>query len=251
VNANGCGRLYRPRKIFTLPLSFIFIFCIIIRLIQKSTDNLKELFMNVLGSVKKFSVGGMFIGALVVASSLSFTGCLTDDKDPETPAGTDTALVAKSAVGLGAQKATPGSSLDIDTWSVYTMTPAKANSTKIDLIFAYSTVGAGQAAIYSPNVAVNGLNGSGGFDFLEGFTSPNTTEIKTTTATYAAIANRRQLDSVWSAGTAVAAGKLEITTSTVFLAKSNLGKVAIIQTSNLVTGENGSVSLAAKAKAFD
>ena len=210
--------------------------------------------MNVLGSVKKFSVGGMFIGALVVGSSLTFTGCLTDD-DPEdkptTPGVTDTALVSKSAVSLGAQNATPGSSLDIDTWTVHAMTSAKANSTKIDLIFAYSTVGTGQAAIYSPNVAVNGLNGSGGFDFLAGFANPNTTEIKTTTATYAAVTNRRELDSVWTAGTAVASGKLEITTSTVFLAKSELGKVAILQTSNLVTGANGTVSLAAKAKAFD
>ena len=209
--------------------------------------------MNVMGSVKKFSVGGMFIGALVVASSLTFTGCLTDDDEDEepTPGANDTALVSKSDVKLGAQEATPGSSLDIDTWMVYTKTPAKENSTKIDLIFAYSTVGTGQAAIYSPNVAVNGLNGTGGFDFLAGFNNPNTTEIKTTSATYANVMNRRQLDSVWNAGTALSAGKLEITTSTVFLAKSNLGKVAIIQTSNLVTGANGTVSLAAKAKAFD
>jgi hypothetical protein len=208
--------------------------------------------MNVMGSVKKFSLGGMFIGAMVVGSSLTFTGCLTDDEpEDEPPAGTDTALVVESAVQLGAQDATPGSSLDIDTWTVYTMTPAKANSTKIDLIFAYSTVGTGQAAIYSPNIAVNGTTGSNGFDFLAGFNNPNTTEIKTTSSTYAAVTNRRELDAAWTAGTAVSSGKLEITTNTVFLAKSNMGKVAIIQTSSLVTGEDGTVSLAAKAKAFD
>jgi hypothetical protein len=207
--------------------------------------------MNVMGSIKKFSLGGMFIGALVVGSSLTFTGCLTDDDPEDPPAGTDTVLVSEAAVQLGAHNATPGSSLDIDTWMVYTMTPAKANSTKIDLIFAYSTVGTGQAAIYSPNIAVNGTNGSNGFDFLAGFTNPNTTEIKTTSSTYAAVTNRRELDAAWTAGTAVTSGKLEITTNPVFLAKSNLGKVAIIQTSSLVTGENGTVSLAAKAKAFD
>lgn len=41
--------------------------------------------MNVLGKMKKVSVGGMFIGAMVLVTSLSFTGCLTkeEEKDPD------------------------------------------------------------------------------------------------------------------------------------------------------------------------
>jgi hypothetical protein len=214
--------------------------------------------MNVWGNVKKLSLGGLIAGGLIIVSSFSVTGCLTDDKKDEdtttTPTDTtkkDTALVSKNAVELGAQKATPGSSIDIDTWTVYTMTPAKANSTKIDLIFAFSTTGTGQAAIYSPNVAVNGLNGSGGFTFLAGFTNPNTTVIHATTADYAKIENRRQLDSLWGATTADADGKLELANNTTFLAQSEKGKVVLIKATDLVTGEDGTVSLTAKAKSFD
>lgn len=36
--------------------------------------------MKVLGNVKKNALGGMFVGTLLVMSSLSMTGCLTDDK---------------------------------------------------------------------------------------------------------------------------------------------------------------------------
>src|SRR4051812_29958576 len=138
--------------------------------------------MNVWGNVKKVTLGGMFVGAMMLASSLTVTGCLTDDKNDTTvtpPVVTDTDLVAKSTTTLGAQSATPGSSLDLDAWTVYGITAAKAVSTKIDLIFAYST-STSSSAIYSPNVAVNGTGTTPGFDFLAGFASPRTTVIKKT-----------------------------------------------------------------------
>lgn len=204
--------------------------------------------MQVLGNIKKVFVGGLMLG------SLALTGCLTDDdgeEEPETPSSQDSALVTKSATTLGAQEAVTGSSLDLDEWEVYTMTAAKENSTEIDLIFAYATVGTGSAAIYSPNIAVNGTTGSNGFDFLDGFENPNTTTIKLTSASFANIQNRKQLDSLWSASSAESDGKLEITNNMVFMAESDEDKVVLIQVSNLVTGENGTVSLSAKAKAFD
>ena len=44
--------------------------------------------MNVWGNMKKSTLGGMLVGAMVVMSSLSMTGCLTDDKKDE-PTPTD------------------------------------------------------------------------------------------------------------------------------------------------------------------
>jgi hypothetical protein len=40
--------------------------------------------MNVWGNVKKLSLGGFIAGGLIIMSSFSVTGCLTDDKDDDT-----------------------------------------------------------------------------------------------------------------------------------------------------------------------
>lgn len=94
--------------------------------------------MNVLGSLKKFSVGGMFIGALVAGSSLTFTGCLTDDEEEE-PAATSTPLGAETTVSVGAQgHATLGTAVDLDTKTVMLSAAANAAQGTIDVLFAYS-----------------------------------------------------------------------------------------------------------------
>lgn len=94
--------------------------------------------MNVLGSLKKFSVGGMFIGALVAGSALTFTGCLTDDKEEE-PVGTHTALGAETTVSVGAQgHASLGTAVDLDTKTVMLSAAANAAQGTIDVLFAYS-----------------------------------------------------------------------------------------------------------------
>jgi hypothetical protein len=95
--------------------------------------------MNVWGSVKKFSVGGMFLGALVLASSLTLTGCLTDDKEDEPPAGVHTNLGAETTVSVGAQgHATLGTAVDLDTKTVLLSAAANAAQGTIDVLFAYS-----------------------------------------------------------------------------------------------------------------
>jgi hypothetical protein len=206
--------------------------------------------MNVWGLTKK--ILGISMLVLPLTMSATLTGCLTEDDDDDTSGtgGTDSALVSKSTATLGAQSASQGSSLDLDAWTVWGITDAKANSTKVDLIFAYSTATT-SAAIYSPNIAVNGTGGTGGFDFLNGFNNPRTTTIKKTSAAYASIGTRKQLDSAWAAGTAEADGKLDVAENMVFMAQSDMGKVVLLQVGNLVTGANGTVTLTAKAKAFD
>lgn len=206
--------------------------------------------MNVWETVKKSIAGGMVFSGLVFMSSVSLTGCLTDDDPEDPPAASDTTLVSKSSTTLGAQSASAGSSLDLDAWTVYQAAAAKTNSTKVDLIFAYSTA-TSAAAIYSPNIAVNGTTGSNGFDFLDGFANPRTTEIKKATVTYASVTSKAKLDAAWTSGLAEADGKLEVVDNVVFLAKSDMGKIVLLEVGNVVTGASGSVTLSAKAKAFD
>lgn len=208
--------------------------------------------MNVWGTVKKSIAGGLILSGFML-SSVSLTGCLTDDDPEDTTTTTppaDTTLVTKSTTTLGAQTNASGSSLDLDNWTVYQIDDAVDVSTKIDLIFAYSTA-TSSSAIYSPNIAVNGTNGSNGFDFLEDFDNPRTTEIRKTSVTYASVNSKAKLDAAWAGGTAEADGKLDITDNTVFLAKSDMGKIVLLEVSDVVTGANGKVSLSAKAKAFD
>lgn len=95
--------------------------------------------MNVMGSVKKFSLGGMFIGAMVVASSLTFTGCLTDDKD-DPPADTTkhTAFGTKKTLTVGGQgHTTLGSVLEFDAGVVLTSAQANLDQANIDGVLLY------------------------------------------------------------------------------------------------------------------
>lgn len=95
--------------------------------------------MNVWGNVKKVTLGGMFVGAMMLASSLSITGCLTDDKkdSTETP-GTHTALPSATTLTIGAQgHATYGSVIDIDSAKAWTSAVANANQAGIDLVFLF------------------------------------------------------------------------------------------------------------------
>ena len=95
--------------------------------------------MNVWGNVKKVSLGGMFVGAMMLASSLSITGCLTDDKkDDSTDNTTKHDLPAATTVTIGAQgHATYGSVIDIDSAKAWTSAVANANQSGIDLVFLY------------------------------------------------------------------------------------------------------------------
>ncbi len=96
--------------------------------------------MNVLGTVKKVSLAGFVAGALIIASSFSVTGCLTDSKK-DTTAVVDTAkhtaFPTATTVAAGAQGATLGSVLDLDTKTALTSAAANAAQGSIDLVFMF------------------------------------------------------------------------------------------------------------------
>lgn len=97
--------------------------------------------MNVWGKMKKISLGGMIAGAMIIGSSFSVTGCLTDDdgdKDTTTTT-TKTPLSAESNVSVGAQgHASLGTAVDLDTKTVLLSAAANAAQGSIDILFAYS-----------------------------------------------------------------------------------------------------------------
>ncbi|MDB5050423.1 MAG: hypothetical protein JWO30_3494 [Fibrobacteres bacterium] len=94
--------------------------------------------MLALGKMKKISLGGMVAGALIVASSFSVTGCLTDDKKTDSTAtGTHTAFPAATTIAAGAQGAALGSVLDLDTKTALTSAQANAAQSSIDLVFMF------------------------------------------------------------------------------------------------------------------
>ena len=208
--------------------------------------------MNVLGSAKKFSVGGMFIGAMVLASSLTFTGCLTDDEpEPTKPSAKDSTVVKTGTVGAQSNT-TAGSFVELDSWQILLSDAVTtALVPDIDLIFAYST-SQNAAAFYSPDSAAGGIGGSAGFEFVKnklGTSAASTDMRKISAATFDGIKTTEGLEAAW---TGSAAGnvksRLAITNGDAFIAESTKGlKVAIMVTSLTATA-TGNAALQGKAK---
>lgn len=205
--------------------------------------------MNVWGNVKKFSLGGAFVGAMVIASSLTFTGCLTDDKDdPETPAAKDS--VKTKSVSVGAQgNNTLGSFIDLDTYSVLKQAAAEAASGTVDLVFSYSGT-ANSSAVYSPDAAKAGISGGAGLDIAQGLTTANKTELKTVDASkFDAVVTVEGLDSLYAAGVVASpAGRLLVSTGFAFAAKTTGGKVVGLKITAVTTSATGEATIQGKAK---
>jgi hypothetical protein len=181
----------------------------------------------------------------ILSLSLALTGCLTDDGGDDDDDG-GAQLVTTKNVTAGAQDNNAGSSIDIDVFVAYTATVAKTMTEKIDLIFANSTAtGSGSVAIYSPHAAKDGIDGSAGFDFMQtGWATANNTTIKTVNdVNLAFITKKSQIDSLWSAGSTDADGRVYISTGDVFLAKSNEGRTVLVRVNSVTTGNNGTAQM--------
>ncbi|MDB5103055.1 MAG: hypothetical protein JWP91_744 [Fibrobacteres bacterium] len=204
--------------------------------------------MNVWGNVKKISVGGMFIGAMVVVGSLSLTGCLTDDKkDDTTPVAKDS--VSTKSVTVGAQaNNTLGSFIDLDTYSVLKQSAAEAASATVDIVFAFSG-SASSSAVYSPDSAKGGIAGGPGLDIAKNLTTVNHTELKTVDAAkFDAAATVEDLNALYAAGTVAANGRLLVSKGFAFGAKTAGGKIVGLKITDVTTSATGEATIQAKAK---
>lgn len=189
------------------------------------------------------------LAASLMALSLGLAGCLTDSDDDDEEEEEVPVLVTTKTVTAGAeQNADFGSAIDLDSFVSYKITPAKAIAADIDLIFAYSG-SAASSAIYSPDSAKGGIGGSAGFNFLSDFAPANGTQLKTVTGvTISSITTKAQVDSLWTAGTAVANGRVLLSAGTTFLAKSNLNLVVLVKVDSVTTGATGKASFSGVAK---
>lgn len=97
--------------------------------------------MKVMGLTKKIATAGLFIGC-IMSTSVSLTGCLTDDKKNDTPPPTTDKTKTWSAdtvIQVGAQgNATLGSAIDLDARKPLLSTAANAAQSSIDLVFFFS-----------------------------------------------------------------------------------------------------------------
>ncbi len=96
--------------------------------------------MMVWGNMKKILAGGFIAGCMMMVSTTTLTGCLTDSKK-DTVATVDTAhhtaIVAAKTISAGAQGATLGSVLDLDAGVALTSAAANAAQPSIDLVFMF------------------------------------------------------------------------------------------------------------------
>ena len=206
--------------------------------------------MNVWGKMKKVTIGGMFVGAMMLVSSFSVTGCLTDDKkDKDTIPTVKVDSVKSKSVSVGAQSNnTLGSFIDLDTYTVLKQAAAEAASGSVDLIFAFSG-SASSSAVYSPDSAKGGIAGGPGLDIAKNLTTANKTELKTLDATkFDAVVTKAGLDSLYAAGTVAANGRLLVSKGFVFGAKTTAGLVVGLKITDVTTSATGEATIQAKAK---
>jgi hypothetical protein len=186
------------------------------------------------------------IGTALLAASLTLTGCLTNDDEDD---DVSVMLTTKDLVAGAQSNANYGSSIDLDDFEAHTITEAKTMTGAIDLIFAYSTaLAGGSSAIYSPDSAKYGINGSSGFDFMQDFNNPNHTVIKSVIVNAATITTKAKLDSLWDVGSPVLNGRLTVATGSTFLARSNQDRIVLVHVTGLTTGANGTANMKGYAK---
>jgi hypothetical protein len=193
--------------------------------------------MNVWANVKKVTLGGMFVGAMMLASSLTVTGCLTDDdKDPDTTATAKDSTAVKTAT-VGAQSnTTTGSFIELDAWKILKVAEVTtSNASDIDLVFAYST---------SADAA--------GFDFVKtalGTNAASTNIRKISGTVYEGIKTTDDLNAAWTASAgADTKSRLVVANGDAFIAESTKGLKVAIKLTALTATAAGSAAFEGKAK---
>jgi beta-galactosidase len=188
--------------------------------------------------------------AVASDDGMEFKVKVTDTKGTTTSTGAFLRIrVSEQTVMLGAQNNVIASSLDLDNWVSYTAGSAPAQSSAIDIVFAYSTAG-NSAALYSPHVAKNGVDGSAGFDFMQSWTTANNTDIRVVNAAdWNTVTTAADIKALYDAATTpTPAGRVFVLAGTTVVARSNLGLYVLLRVDAVVQAENGTVNLTGKAK---
>jgi hypothetical protein len=175
---------------------------------------------------------------------------VTDDNGSTTSNGAFLRIRAQTkTVMLGAQNNATASSLDLDTWTAYTQAQGAANSSVIDIVFAYSTA-QDSAALYSPIVAKNGVGGTAGFDFMQSWPSPNSTDIRVVSvADINNVITAADIKALYDQGSAGATpGRVFVRVGTTVVAKSNSNLHVLLLVTAVTQSASGTASITGKAK---
>ncbi len=145
-----------------------------------------------------------------------------------------------------------GSFLDIDNMEDYLAVELVSGGgstpdANIDLFYGYSTNDQ-SAAIYSPDVAQDGVNGGSGFTVAQNLDPANTTQIRATSVNFNSVVTKLQIDSIWNVSSVVSPAKVDLVNGTEFLAKSNQGRIVLIQASSVIQSASGTAVLTGLAK---
>ncbi|MEO7777423.1 MAG: hypothetical protein ABIY63_07825 [Fibrobacteria bacterium] len=198
--------------------------------------------MNVLGTVKKVSLGGFVAGALIFVSSFSVTGCLTDSKDKDStttpPPGTH-ALSTEMALSVGAQAhATYGSVIDIDSGKTWKSAVANANQAGIDLVFLYygSALHMEDAVAARASGVANSINLTNTYDVTK-IQHVDILMVSTKPT------NQEALETAFDAGSANYVHTSVVKTGDMFIVESTGGKLSLVTITSVSGTEAGTADV--------
>jgi len=146
-------------------------------------------------------------------------------------------LLTVTTLTAGAQSnPSLGSSIDLDAPKIMLASAARAASADVDLVYANSFADEADM-LWSPSSAVDNV------DFMTGWEVYNTTQFhKVTGTTFAAVTTAEELAALWKPASAVTTG-LPVVAGNLVIAKSNTGKLVLIQIASQVPGETGSITI--------
>ena len=185
--------------------------------------------MIIWSNAKKVVSGGLIAGCFLMVGTTTLTGCLTDDKKDSVPVVVEpkhTALATATKIDVGAQGATGGSVIDLDSAKAWGSVVANANQSGIDLVFMYygsafhlDNAVAAKAAGLANSINLTNSYGSTivGVDIVKVTTLPNDQEA----------AAKAFTDGSKISGSAVVEGDM-------FLVKSTGGKLVLVTVGAIV-----------------
>lgn len=190
---------------------------------------------------------------LVVTKETTFTivvadkDGLTESKNVHVTVASGGAEISSfTAVLMGAQSATTGSSLDAEAGTVYKLADAKTNASKVDIMYYYGATNL--ATFAAPNDATVNGTGAGSFDWTSTWSVQNATKfgVSTMTATaFDAITD----DSALTGITGLTASKLtNLSIGNVLEFTTVGGKKGVLKVSAITTGASGSITIDVKVQ---
>ena len=175
---------------------------------------------------KKLAFAGLVIAGL--SFNLTTTGCLTDSKkDDTTTAPKHTAFATEVTLDVGAQGASAGSVIDIDSAKAWDSKTANANQEKIDLVFMnYGTGFHLDNAVAAKAAGVaNSINLTNTYDDAK---IVSVKIVKVTTKP----ADQEALKAAFTAGTVITGSV--VATDDMFIVQSTGGKLALVTVGTIV-----------------